>query len=178
MVLGASQKLILAFVTLILGAVLIGVIATNALAVTDTTSVLGESGSLSACYDTGSAKNQVNESAAACNFTVANNPTGWKTEDCPLTSVVVYNGTGTVFTLDTDYQLFASSGVIQFLNTSDTEGQASNATTWDYNYCGDDYMNLSWGRTLLNLVAGFFAIALLMVGVGLFFSIARDYGII
>ena len=39
-------------------------------------------------------------------------------------------------------------------------------------------MNLSWGRTGINLVPGFFAIALLLVSVGLFWSIARDNGII
>ena len=54
----------------------------------------------------------------------------------------------------------------------------SNLTNVGYTYCGDDYMNIAWGRSILNLVAGFFALGILGVGIGLFYSIAKDAGII
>lgn len=170
MVMESSQKLILAFVTLILGAVLVVVIATNSLAVTDKVIIADEA------IDIGSSVvgGQVNESVS--NFTVTNNPTGWKIIDCPLITVTYGNATDD-YVLNTDYESFPAAGIIHVLNTTTTEN-GGNDTLIDYTYCADDYLNLSWGRTLLNLVAGFFAISLLMISVALFFSIAKDYGLV
>ena len=177
----SSQKLILAFVALILGAVLIGVIATQSLDVTAVNNVYNESHNLDSCVaynassDTGY---DVNESNSACNVTVSNNPTGWKTNDCPLTSVTINNGTSGELTSGTDYTLYASTGLVQMLDSATTKNLSGNDTFAYYSYCGDDYLNSSWGRSVLNLVGGFFAIALLLLSVGLFFDIAKDYGII
>jgi len=178
--LGNTQKLLLAFVTLILGAVLVGVIATNALAVTAKTSIYDESSNLATSCIVGAAQ-QVNESDSACNITATNVPSGWKEIDCPLTSVTVENtsaGTYTALAEGTDYNLFASTGIVQMLNTTDTDAGDFNTTYVNYVYCQDNYLNLGWGRTITNLVAGFFAIALLMISVGLFFDVAKDTGLI
>jgi len=64
------------------------------------------------------------------------------------------------------------------LNTTTTNNSMGNTTYFDYTYCADGYMNIAWGRTILNLVAGFFALALLGASVGIFYSIGRDTGII
>jgi len=174
--LGNTQKILLAFVTLMLGAVLVGVIATNALAVTAKTNVYDESSNLATSCIVGAAQ-EVNESDSACNITATNAPSGWKTQDCPLTSVTVENGTVTL-TEGTGYNLFASTGIIQMLNDTSTDAGDFNTTYVNYIYCQDNYLNLGWGRTITNLVAGFFAIALLLVSVGLFYDVARDTGLI
>ena len=177
--LGTTQKLVLAFVTLLLGVVLIGTVAQGALDRTTKAIVTDEAGSLSACYAGSSTADQVNESVAACNFTVTNAPTGWiQTENLDLENVVVDNGTGTPLTVTTDYNLFADTGIIQFKNTTATDDSVGNATTFSYEYYRSDYMNLTWGRTLLQLISGFFAIALVGIAVGLFYSVAKDFGII
>lgn len=172
---GSVSKLILAFVTLLLGVVLIGTVATNALAVTDKTTVTDESWNLATACIVG---NQVNESDADCNITVTNAPTGWKSNDCPLASVVVTNSTPYTFTLDTDYYLFTSTGIVQMLNTTSTRAGHANTTLVDYKYCGDNYLNSSFGRTGVNLVPGFFGLALLLTSVGLFYNVAKEEGII
>jgi len=168
-----TSKLVLAFVLLLLGVVFVGVIATQGLAVTAKTGVVDESFDYTAKL---SGVSTVNVSEA--NATVTYAPTGWKSNDCPLTSVVVTNGSGTVFTLNTDYKIVASTGTIEILNTSATNAanNVGNTSLIDYTYCADGYMNLSWGRTGINLVAGFFAIALLMIALGLFYSVAKDTG--
>lgn len=170
MTLSMGQKLIFAFVTLIIGVVLIGVIASNALAVTDKTLIANEAIDISSSRDI---NNSINESVSY--FTVANYPTSWKITDCPLTSVTYGNATGD-YALTTDYTIVASTGIIHVLNTSTTV-EGSNDTIIDYIYCANDYMNISWGRSILNLVAGFFAIALLLAALGLFYSVAKDAGI-
>jgi len=174
--LNTTSKLILAFVTLMLGAVLIGVIATQGLLVTDKITVVDEFMDFSAKMDGGA--NQVNESGP--NNTVTYSPEGWKVLDCPITNVVVTNSTGTVWVLNTDYLLDASQGDIAILNTTSTNvtnTNSLNSSLIDYTYCDDNYMNISWGRTAVNLVSGFFALAMLLISVGLFYSVAKDAGI-
>jgi hypothetical protein len=46
-----------------------------------------------------------------------------------------------------------------------------------YTYCPDTYVNLSWGRTILNLVPGFFALMLIGIGIGLFYKVLRNEGL-
>ena len=176
MAINVTSKLVLGFVTLLLGAVLIGVIATNGLVVTDKTTIADEYFNMADAYDAGN----INTSFV---FTVEQSPAGWKVLDCPLTSVTVSNGTGatgTALTLTTDYTFTASTGDFLFLNTEAVNQTflSDNSTYVDYTYCGDDYMNLSWGRTVINLVSGFFALALLGASLGLFFSVAKDTGMI
>ena len=179
MSLKGGQKLILAFATLIIAVSLITTIATQSLAVTDYKKVSNESHNLDDCVVlTAGGGWEINESDPDCNITVTHYPTGWKTSDCPITNVIVNNGTGSALTPSTDYNLYASNGIIQMLDTTATENLTGNNTYIYYSYCGDDYLNLSWGRTLLNLVAGFFAIGILLVSIGLFYSIAKENGII
>jgi hypothetical protein len=115
------------------------------------------------CYEGG----QVNGTTDAdCNLTVAYAPSGWKATDtdCYLSDVVVTNATGTAYTLNTDYKVFEITGIIQMLNTSTTE-TPNNVTLIDYKYCGDSYMADSWGRSVLNVNVGLFAIAILIAAV-------------
>lgn len=172
----STSKLIAAFVLLIIGIVLAAEVAVVGLGVTAKTGAVDESFN----YEAGFIAGQVNETSASSNRTLTNQNKGWKTEDCPITGVSVTNSSGTALVLDTDYEVYASSGIIRMLNTTDTNtsNNVGNASLIDYTYCGDDYMNLGWGRTGINLIPGFFALALLIFSVGLFYSIAKENGII
>jgi hypothetical protein len=91
------------------------------------------------------------------------------------------NSSGASFTVTTDYVLTASTGTYKLVNSATalaTLPTANNNTYATYNYCSDDYLNSSWGRTVLNLVAGFFAIAILLTSIALFYSVGKDTGII
>jgi hypothetical protein len=171
MSLGTTGKLILAFVTLLLGVVLIGTIASEGLHRTDKLVVVGEQHAFTAA---------VGDVNITKSYTVTNAPTGWKSEDCPLTAITIKNVTGVALTLTTDYTITPSTGVYYLKNTTATCAMVGtdNNTYVDYTYCGDDYMNSTWGRTSINLVAGFFALGILLTSVGLFYSAAKDTGII
>jgi len=173
------SKLFVGFVALIIGIVLITSIATSTLAVTDKKIIYDEHFDLVTlgCSN----ESAFNNTNALCNLTVANAPTAgtWKEDDCPIASLVVENtsaGTYTALTEGTDYLLFASAGIIDMQNTTATQIYV-NDTYVSYSYCGDDYLNQAWSRTVLNLLAGFFALAIMGVGIGLFYSVYKSAGI-
>ena len=120
-------------------------------------------------------------------FTIAHPPTsGWQQEGgCPVTSIVIRNQTNVEVTSATDYLFFPTNGTFYLLNTTGyvgadclDSGDETNVTAVDYLYCPNDYINIGWGRSILTLVSGFFALALLGAAVGLFYSVAKDAGII
>jgi len=171
--------LVMAFLFLIIGVALIGSVASSINSRTDKTVVVNESHDLTGCVVPlgGTLLFGVNESLAACNITVTNAPTDWKVTDCPLTSVTVGNAT-LDFTDGTEYNLLASSGVIQMLNITATQFGYVNTTLVDYTYCADDYLNSGWGRSVLLTIPGFFALALLGVALWLFYSVFKNTGLI
>lgn len=166
------MKLILAFIALIVGISLIGVIATNSLAVTEKINVLNETVNYTAKMLVG----EVNNSGT--NNTLTNYPTGWEIADCPLTALTAISANKTPLTLNTDYQVDLTTGVFAVLNTTITNitNNDGSVAYVSYTHCPSDYLNSSWGRSSLNLVAGFFAIGLLLVSVGLFYSVGKDAG--
>lgn len=177
--------LIGAFVALILGVSLIGTIASQTNAVTERTST-SETFDGAGCFtpvnisgeDFVTLHTQANgPTDADCNVTVSNVPTGWKLDDCLLVASV-YNGTSTALTLDTDYYFSTTTGKLTLLNTStNTRILTNNNTVVSYTYCGDDYLTEGWSRSILDLVAGFFAIGLLLVAVGMFYQVLKNEGI-
>lgn len=182
----ATSKLILAFVVLIVGLALIGSVANNTNSVTDKTGVSAETLDISSArLGTGSCPMSIDPTVA---LSLTNSPTGWKTADCPITNFVMLNQTGETATVTTDYVLFASNGTLLLKNTTawvlpncsatGTGTETSNTTILSYIYCQDEYVNIAWGRTILDLVAGFFALALLGISVGLFYGVAKDAGIV
>lgn len=158
-------KVLISFAVLfILGAVFVSVVADQTNINTQKLTVLDETTNLStSCYSDG----QVDETSADCNITVTYAPTGWEQtdSDCYLSGVVVSNATGTALTLDTDYMVYSSTGVIQMLNTTSTNStNLGDSVLVDYSYCGEGYVADSWGRSVLNTNVGLFAIVLLIAG--------------
>jgi len=179
---GVVGMLIAAFVMVILGVSLIGVIATQANEAVDKERVT-EAVTIVRNLSTATGYS-VNETA----ITLANPPTGWKTSDCPISTVLVWNTTiagdsDTLLTLTTHYTIDANAGTITFVNGTDfsTTGDDivyNNLTNVRYDYCADEYINSDFGRTVLPLVSGFFALALLGVGLTLFFKVGKATGLI
>jgi hypothetical protein len=170
------NKLLFAFVTLIVGVVLLGTISTSVLSVNSGTNVVNETQAIDAAISGGT----VNTNYP---FNVTYAPTGWKadaTDGCPLTGIAIKNATNTALVRDTDYTFYPTNGswTLKGTTVNTSKFWANNNSYVSYTYCGDDYMNLGWGRSVLSVGVGMFAIALLIVSVGLFFSIARDYGLV
>ena len=121
----------------------------------------------------------VSPSTAAVTVTEA--PTGWKAGgECPLTNFVLKNSTGSAFTVTTDYVVDLETGIYTLTNSTaiialtDT---GANVTQASYTYCPDGYQT-GFGKTTLDLVPGFFALAIMVSVAFLIFWILRREGIV
>ena len=168
--------LISVFVALIIGVVLIGPASEQILDVTGLTSN-GETQYIVMINST-----DVNETYE---YTLTNAPSlgpwqygapGDSSDGCPITNFVMTNGTGEVLTDATDYTVDLEAGTYTMGNTSNTVNLADNTTTIAYSSCGDDYQS-GWGATMLTLIPGFFALAVLLVVAFLIFDILKREGI-
>lgn len=165
---------IAAFVMIIIGVSLIGVVATQEQLVTEKSTVAAETVSLK----TNNPTTGINVTAV---YTVAKAPTGWQVTDCPLTNFAIKNNTGAALTLTTDYSVNLTQGIFQLKQTTAVNTSSAMNTTGlayvDYYYCGEGYMTEGWQRTVLDLVPGFFALALLGVGIALLYGVLKSEGI-
>ncbi len=168
----STYKLVTAFTLLIIGVVLLSTVAGLTNDVTGKTLVVNESVGVSAAHI-----NDTNINTAV-QFNLTNAPTGWRITDCGLDAVVIRNATGTTLTITTDYLVNTDYGNFTLKNTTSNQASTTNLTWVDYNYCGEGYLNSGWNRSVLNLVPGFFALAILGIALMLFYSIAKDEGII
>lgn len=176
----STKTLILAFVAILIGVVLIGVIAgeiqpiTKLTSITDTFTITRE----------GADNLSVNETIP---YTLTKGTvTGTFREDdstCSISTLIATNTSdtltaGAVDCSTGDYNYTASQGYLQFCNSSLLYNSIGNASYVAYSYCPDDYVSSTWGRTSLNLVPGFFALALLIFGAYLIFKVAKEEGFI
>jgi len=171
---GNTSLVIAAFIALIIGIVLIGVVASTTSGITTKDTVYAE------VVDISTARLDGFINITQSNISIANAPAGkWQQTDCPVTAFAIGNGTDN-FTVTTDYIFYGATGIINFQNTSTVHGDAAtpNTTYAYYTYCDDDYINSSWGRTAQNLVPGFFALALLATSLILFYGVAKDEGLL
>lgn len=163
---------ILMFIVVIVCVALLGQIIDTQAQVTDLQSVTDESTDLGSCYVynlSGTGLYEVNESNSACNVTVNNWYSDWRASEsqCYPSSVAVTNSTGTLtLTEGTDYNLYASSGLIQYLNTSNTNNNslADNVTLTDYDFCAEGYNKDSGARGIAGLWS-LFAVFIILAGV-------------
>lgn len=171
----STQKLILGFVTLILGIAFVSQIATSGNAVTQPTSVYNETLNIAPARLGADIQNTVP-------LNISHVPTTWQITDCPITNLVMRNRSGTTLASSTNYDFTASTGQITLKNATvgaygSVNLTGANSTYVDYNYCADTYINQTFGRTAVNLIPGLFAIALFVVSIGLFVSVFKDNGI-
>lgn len=175
----ATQKLIMAFVTLVIGIALIGVITTETGGVTSQDATLNETIDLTD-YKSGMINVSGINTTLVLDLDNAYTTSNWQYDDgqCTVAVTSYAMDNATEATAGTDYNITANGGLALFDSGFWHTESASNTTYITYTACQDDYMTLGWGRSILNIVPGFFAIALLMVSLGLFYSIAKDTGII
>jgi hypothetical protein len=174
-----TSKIILGFLVVIVGLALISTITTSTIDVTKKTDIGSEA------VDIGPSRliDPIQSINTTYPFTIVNAPSGWKAYGgCPVTVFSMKNQTAIATTVTTDYVFFGDNGTLFLKNTTafiaENGTLTANATTVAYTYCGADYMSLAWGRTVLNLVVGFFALGILGVAVGIFYSVGKDAGII
>jgi hypothetical protein len=166
--------IIMVGVAVLIGAILVQIIAdqtiakTQLLSITDTinvnTAVVG-------------VENKTKQSIV---FTVTNPPTTWRQDLCPLTAVTMTNVSGATLTETTGWVMNKALGTFYMVNGSEawtSFSGATNTTSVTYTYCPDEYINESWQRTVLNLVPGFFVLAILMGVAFVIFYIMRKEGI-
>ncbi len=176
----STQKLVMAFVTLIIGVALIGVVATQGDGVTTRDVTRNESFNTAGQFRPEANGSMINLTHTQ-GLTNAYSSTDWQWNDCAITVTLFALDNGTAATDGTDYNV-TSNGIVALYNTTfwweaATQADISNTTLVTYQFCQDEYMT-GWSASILDLVPGFFAIALLMVSLALFYSIAKDSGII
>lgn len=164
------NMLIGAFLAIIVGISLVGVVATTGNRITSTINISAENISYA------SAREASTGAVDTTAFSIANSPTTWRITGCPITGLILHNSSSSLTNI-VDYTFTASTGAIVFNNTANVNGSASNTTTATYQYCDDEYLTQGWNRTIINLVPGFFALALMAVGVGLFYGVMRNEGV-
>lgn len=162
--------LIGAFVALIIGVSLIGVIASEGNDVTNMITISSEEIDYTTAVQVNGTIN------TSVEYTIANVPDGWRVLGCPISSFDLYNSSSSLTAVD--YTFNTATGVITFNNSANVNGTATNTTTATYAYCNEGYLTQGWNRSVLNLVPGFFALALMGIGIGLFYSIIRKEGIL
>lgn len=172
------NKLIVAFVALIVGISLIGTISISANSIASAPYVINETQSLTgALRVNGVGTGIVNTTYP---FQVTHSPTGWQLQDCPLTGISIVNATNTALTKDTHYTFYPANGTwyLKGVTVNTTHFNANNNSYVSYTYCGDDYLSQSWGRGVMGITTGMFALGLLGVSIGLFYSIGKDFGLV
>ena len=161
-------------IAVLIGVILVQIVAdqtvakTQLLAITDTIDVN------SAVVGT------TNRTKQSVIFTVTNPPTTWRQDLCPLTSVTIKNVSGATLAETTGWVMDKSAGKFYMVNGSvawTSFSGATNTTTVSYTYCPDEYINEGWQRTVLNLVPGFFVLAILMGVAFVIFYIMKKEGI-
>jgi len=172
-------KIVVGFFMIILGVVLIASVADSSDSVTSQISAVNETISLTTARNETAAVDWADINSSV-NLYIANLPSGWRIADCTISGVAMRNEAGTALVRNTDYNFTESTGALWFMNTTNVvQGSAeNNVTSIDYTYCPLTYLNIAWGRSVLNLVAGFFALAILGLGLGMFYSVAKDAGIV
>jgi hypothetical protein len=149
-------EITLIFVAIIFGLAMLGQVFATQNLVTEKQEISNQSIDTTGAYIDG-----VNTSETI-EFTIYSQ-NAWKQEECPLTSVVVRNSTGTVLTLITDYVLDADEGTFTLVNTA--SNLESNTTYADYSYCADGYNLDSSSRGIARLWGIFGALIILSAGV-------------
>ena len=180
----STNKLIMAFVTLIIGVILLNVAAGQSALVTESTSgTTYVAGPDIVRWGPDNNVNTTNATALAALSTttaVDRNPAvgcgGWD-----INKMYIYNGSGTYMGASgTNWTATCTDSDvwIDFENTIDmVDLQIGNDTRLYYAYYPYSYLEAGWNRSILNMTPGFFALAVLAVSLALFYSIAKDYGI-
>ena len=87
----------------------------------------------------------------------------------------IYNSSGNILANGADYVVVSGVNSITFKNVENVNGTANTATAV-YKTCPTEYVN-GWGKTVFQLVPGFFALAILIGGAFIIFYVLKNEGI-
>jgi len=173
-----------AFIAILIGAVLIGTVASEGLKKTTTLRITSENISIADMRNVTACNSEGCDILMSYNVTVnvsEENALAWKRESCALSdiSIVMQNisDANQLLTLGTDYIFTEEYGNFSLRNTTIVGQVKGNRTFVNYTYCPDEYVNVAWGRTIINLVPGFFALAILGIGISLLLIVLKREGI-
>ena len=126
---------------------------------------------------------EVNTSYQIIPTVVAEAASGWKydTSECTAGTIIsgsYANASGVALVELTSYIVDTTTGYITLVNSAVTNRTDFTSIIATNNNCPDGYLTQGWQRNIINLVPGFFALALLGIGIWLFYSIAKEQGII
>jgi len=173
------KLLLTAFVSIIIGVVLIGTVATSTQERTTLLYVNNETLDISGARATSVVPDLMYNVTGLLSVSNAYASGAWQTgeSDCDMT---IYSLTNSSTGLGTDEYNMTTDGRIALINSTINAAigwgfgdDVTNSSQISYSYCDDDYIASGWTRTVLNTVPGFFGLALLLVGVGLFYLIAK-----
>ena len=107
----------------------------------------------------------------------------WKSDwsDCAITSFNFTNQSGLQLISGVDYTWVTDGngklGNLTLINTEALNTSNSNTTRIVYSYCPSGYQTQSWSRTVTNMVPGFFALGVLLIGAFVIWVILRREGV-
>ena len=163
--------LLAAFITIILGVVLLSVYS-------DTNYSKTTQSAATETFNIASARlalGEINESKV---FTVANPRTGWKAQssDCGESILSMTNGTATAsatnYTFNADGTFTLKNGTFWVTRTA-----GGNTSVVTYKYCGNEYLDVGWGRSIANISVGLFAVLCLAAAVAFLYMAFKEMGI-
>ena len=165
-VIGIGSLLIM-FIGVIVVLAIMPEIATNQEEMTNKNSVVSELVDISTTRNLSGTEFPLNFSV---DIRITEYPTGWKVSQCPVSSFVITNQSGTVLVDATDYELDESTGILNFYDTHETNMSGDSNTTYaTYDYCLDGYITSTAGRSVAKLILIFTALAL--VAFTIFYSV-------
>lgn len=174
---GVMGVIIFGFVAILLGCILVNIIAeqtqksTTLTTATETINIAG-----ARAYP--SINDDINSSFKFHLAYGCQESTSWKhdvTGTCQNIALIT-NATGAALTESTDFLdndtnsvcTGQSAGDLTFINSSTMITSLSsglNTTQVTYGYCDSGFVNVGWGRTILNLVPGFYVLGILGVAI-------------
>lgn len=112
-------------------------------------------------------------------FTLNTGVANWRNEysECIPTTITYTNQTSGTLTDPTHYVYTYNAGTLTLKNVLSLNTSSLNTTSATYNYCPNNYLASSWGRTLLNTTPGLIAIGLLVAMVAIAYVLLKKEGI-
>jgi len=169
-----SLLLVAAFMAMVIGVALLISISTQEQILTSTIRVSNES------FDFGAAATESYSNInGSYNFTITDLAQPNEIGDEFISSaciITMYNASGgALYTEDTHYSVNCGLNIFSFLNHSQTvnDSKTGNDTMITYEFTDKNYIKESWQRSVLDLVPGFFALSLLLIGIGLLYAILK-----
>lgn len=185
-----TSKLIMAFVAVLIGVVLLTSTSAENVKVTKTTAVVNDTLDISTGRWASVSQDASNHHSMNSTYKIPLHTAsgldefGDSSTDCKITGFSLRNdsnGTVAAANYNLSYDLTLGHVWIQISNATanlvqnGTNASASNNTYMSYTYCPDGYLIQSFGRTGTNTTMGLFAIAIMLIGVALFYSAYRDW---